>query len=95
MKNINNSNFAVLHKLRRPLIFENLNLPKLKKNQLLIKIKYSFVCGTQLNEIFGLKGKDKYLPHVLGHEASGEVVSVGFSVLDQKERAWFSKSTIL
>ena len=50
MKNINNSNFAVLHKLRRPLIFENLNLPKLKKNQLLIKIKYSFVCGTQLNE---------------------------------------------
>ena len=23
------------------------------------------------------KGKDKYLPHVLGHEASGKVVSVG------------------
>ena len=80
MKNINNSNFAVLHKLKRPLIIENLNLPKLKKNQLLIKIKYSFVCGTQLNEIFGLKGKDKYLPHVLGHEASGEVVSVGPNV---------------
>ena len=33
-----------------------------------------------LNEIFGLKGKDKYLPHVLGHEASGNVVSVGPNV---------------
>ena len=80
MKNINNSNFAVLYKLRRPLVIEKLNLPKLKKNQLLIKIKYSFICGTQLNEIFGLKGKDKYLPHVLGHEASGNVVGIGPNV---------------
>ena len=32
------------------------------------------MCGSQLNEIYGKKGKDEYLPHLLGHEAIGTVV---------------------
>jgi len=38
-----------------------------------------------LNEIKGEKGEDKWLPHTLGHEASGEVVAVDNSV--QKVKA--------
>ena len=33
----------------------------------------------QLNEISGILGKDKYLPHCLGHEGVGEVIKIGSS----------------
>ena len=43
----------------------------------MVKIAYSGICRSQLNEIRGLKGKDNYLPHTLGHEGSGIVLDVG------------------
>jgi Zn-dependent alcohol dehydrogenase len=46
----------------------------------LVKIHYSGICGSQLGEIAGAKGEDKYLPHLLGHEASGVVQSIGAGV---------------
>lgn len=58
----------------------NVKLPLLKDNQVLVKIKYTSICHTQLQEIFGLRGKDKYLPHCLGHEATGIVENVGMNV---------------
>ena len=73
MTNFLTSQFAILNKVKSPLVIKNLRIPELKRNQLLVEIKYSYVCGSQLNEIFGLKGKDKYLPHTLGHEGSGIV----------------------
>jgi S-(hydroxymethyl)glutathione dehydrogenase / alcohol dehydrogenase len=96
MKNVYNSNFAVLYQLKKPLVVKKLNIPKLKRNQILIKIRYSFICGTQLNEIFGLKGKDKYLPHVLGHEASGEIIGFGpnvkkFKIGEKVFLSWIKK----
>jgi len=38
---------------------------------------YSGLCRTQLNEIHGSKGRDRYLPHTLGHEGAGVVREVG------------------
>lgn len=55
----------------------NLKTPKLNNGQVLVKIKYSSICHTQIQEIFGLRGKDKYLPHCLGHEATGIVIELG------------------
>ena len=55
---------AVLNKIN-----QNLELKKiyhdgnLSKNQVLVKIVYSGICGSQIGEIIGVKGKDKYLPH--------------------------------
>ena len=77
MKNNLLSQFAILEKVNKPLVIKNLKIPNLQKNQLLVKIKYSYICGTQLNEIFGAKGPDKYVPHTLGHEASGNIMQVG------------------
>ncbi|MDD5109271.1 MAG: zinc-binding dehydrogenase [Candidatus Omnitrophica bacterium] len=68
---------AVLHKINHPLKIEELNIPNLRKGQVLVKIAYSGICHTQLNEIKGLKGEDKFLPHTLGHEGSGIVDSIG------------------
>lgn len=56
----------------------------LKKRQVLVKVFYSGICGKQVEEFTGKMGKDKFLPHLLGHEASGEVLDVGSSVKNVK-----------
>jgi S-(hydroxymethyl)glutathione dehydrogenase/alcohol dehydrogenase len=96
MKNYYESRFAVLSKINKPLLIKKLKIPKLKNNQLLVEIKYSYVCGTQLNEISGSKGVDKYLPHTLGHEASGHIVNLGpnvkkFKVGEKVILSWIKK----
>lgn len=65
---------AILHTIGKPLDVVNIELPSLNEGQYLIKILYTSVCGSQLNEIRGTKGEDKYLPHLLGHEAVGIVL---------------------
>ena len=70
---------AVLRKVGGPLVIEELEIPKLGFGQVLVKILYSGLCRSQINEINGWKGGD-YIPHLLGHEASGEVLEIGDSV---------------
>ncbi len=53
---------------------------KLRDDQVLVKIKFSGICGSQIMEYLGKRGKDKYLPHSFGHEAVGKVVKVGKKV---------------
>ena len=71
---------AVLYKLNEPLIIEEIEVPELKRGQVLVKVLYSGICGSQRNEILGYKGTDKYLPHLMGHEASGIVEMTGHGV---------------
>jgi len=72
---------AVLTELRAPLQIAELALPEtLAVGQVLVKIHFSGICGSQLGEIDGAKGEDKYLPHLLGHEASGIVLDIGAGV---------------
>ncbi len=71
---------AILYKLNSPLALEEVEIPPLKTGQLLVKILYSGICRAQLNEIIGLKGPDRYLPHMLGHEASAVVQETGAGV---------------
>jgi S-(hydroxymethyl)glutathione dehydrogenase/alcohol dehydrogenase len=75
---------AVLIGINRPLQIEELTIPPLKKGQVLVKVAYSGICHSQLNEIYGLKGEDKFLPHTLGHEGSGVVSEIGQDVTKVK-----------
>ena len=75
-----NTKFAILKELQKPLVIQNLKINEPNNHQLLIEIKYSYICGSQLNEINGNKGHDKFLPHTLGHEASGVVLKIGKKV---------------
>lgn len=69
---------AILEKLNNPLVIKNIELPKkLYRGQVLVKMKYTGICGSQIGEISGIKGPDKYLPHLLGHEGFGQVIEVG------------------
>jgi len=60
-------------------VFEKLNV-----GQVLVKVNVSGICGAQIGEIFGARGHDPYLPHLLGHEGGGVVVDVGLGVLKVK-----------
>lgn len=72
---------AILTELKTPLTVAEIELPtELAVGQVLVKIHASGICGSQLGEIDGAKGEDKYLPHLLGHEASGMVIAVGAGV---------------
>ena len=44
---------------------------------MLVKILHTTICGAQINEIEAAKGPDKFLPHLLGHEASAIVMDIG------------------
>lgn len=77
---------AILAELRLPLIIDDVELPQqLDVGQVLVRIEYSGICGSQLGEIDGAKGEDKFLPHLLGHEGSGHVIATGPGVRHVKE----------
>lgn len=71
---------AVLSDINKDLSVEELEIPELKPGQVLVKVAYSGICHSQLNEIKGLKGEDRFLPHTLGHEGSGIIESVSRGV---------------
>lgn len=68
---------AILVEQKKPLVLGEVELPPLSYGQVLVEIHATRICGSQLGEIDGVKGEDKYLPHLLGHEAGGTVLEVG------------------
>jgi S-(hydroxymethyl)glutathione dehydrogenase/alcohol dehydrogenase len=69
---------AILARSREPLIVDEIEFPDaLDAGQVLVRIRHSTICGAQINEIQAAKGPDRFLPHLLGHEASAEVLEVG------------------
>ncbi len=75
---------AVLIRKKKLKLFSNISLPKLESKQVLVKMCYSGICGSQLFEINGYRGKDKFLPHMLGHEGTGIVKAIGKNVKNIK-----------
>lgn len=69
---------AILVSQNKPLVIDHVELPReLAYGQVLVKVSYSGICGSQIGEINGVKGEDQYLPHLLGHEGSGVVLEIG------------------
>ena len=72
---------AVLEKFNTPLSLINVDSPEtLGVGQVEVEVHYTTICGAQLREISGAKGKDPYLPHCMGHEGSGIVTRIGAGV---------------
>lgn len=70
-------NAAVLRTINAPLSIEEIDTSELDYGQVLVEVLYSGVCRSQLMEVNGLRGKDIWLPHLLGHEGVGKVVNIG------------------
>ncbi len=72
---------AVLWETGKPLRVEDgIVIPPLQEGQVLVKLAYSGVCQSQLMEVRGKRGEDHHLPHLLGHEGSGQVIAIGGGV---------------
>jgi S-(hydroxymethyl)glutathione dehydrogenase / alcohol dehydrogenase len=77
---------AVLMRQHERLELAQLETPEhLRFGQVLVKVHYSGVCGSQINEIDGTKGPDRFLPHLLGHEGCGTVLETGDGVKTVKQ----------
>ena len=72
---------AVLEKHQSPLIIRDVTFNgPLKAGHVLVRLFYCGICGKQIEEIDGLGDPDPYLPHLLGHEGTGEVLAIGPAV---------------
>lgn len=88
---------AILVETGKPLVLDDIEIPKLQPGQVLVEIQYSGVCHTQVLECRGHRGEDKFLPHCLGHEGSGIVREIGAGVTkvkpdDQAILSWIKGS---
>src|ERR1700733_8512359 len=69
---------AILVESGKPLVVDEITLPdRLEHGQVLVRVRTSSICGAQINEIDAVKGVDKFLPHLLGHEALATVIETG------------------
>jgi S-(hydroxymethyl)glutathione dehydrogenase / alcohol dehydrogenase len=68
---------AILVEQHRPLVIDEVELPAPGFGQVLVEIFATRICGSQVGEIDGVKGEDRWLPHLLGHEAGAIVREIG------------------
>ncbi len=69
---------AILQNSGSELIIDEIDLPQeLFTGQVLVEVITSGLCGAQINEIQAVKGPDKFLPHLLGHEGFAKVLEIG------------------
>lgn len=68
---------AILHESKKPLIVDTVKSRPLEVGQVLVQVHRSGICGAQINEIEAVKGSDRFLPHLLGHEGGGVVMDIG------------------
>ena len=68
---------GVVH-AREDLRYEEIETPVPKKGQVLIKVKYTGICGSDVPRVNG--DACHFFPNVLGHEFSGTVVEIGENV---------------
>lgn len=72
---------ALLLKEAKKLVIDEVTIPELKADEVLVKVMASGVCGTDLHLYAGEEGATStVLPLVMGHEFSGVIEKVGSNV---------------
>ena len=62
--------------------YEQIETPKPQKGEVLVKVKYTGICGSDVPRVNG--NACHFFPNVLGHEFSGTIVELGDGVTDRK-----------
>jgi S-(hydroxymethyl)glutathione dehydrogenase/alcohol dehydrogenase len=66
---------AILYEARRPLEIEELEMPQVGDEDVLIKVAVCGVCHTDLKVV---EGRNRFTPPtILGHEVAGTIEEVG------------------
>src|SRR3972149_6382916 len=73
----------VLHQFSAPLKMEDVPVPKVEHDEVLVKVR---ACAPDMLDVKARAGQVKVaLPRILGHEISGEVTEIGPSVRNTRE----------
>lgn len=75
---------VVLREINKPLDVCDVGLMPLQFGQVKVRNIMSGLCGAQLQEISGVKGNAKFVPHLMGHEGCGIVEEIGLGVTKVK-----------
>ena len=76
---------AVLEEHKKPFPIREIEFAgPLQPGQVAVKLFFSGICGKQMEDIDGFTGPDPYMPHLLGHEGSAEVLDIGPGVTKVK-----------
>jgi Zn-dependent alcohol dehydrogenase len=75
---------VILREINKPLEICDVGLTSLQFGQVKVKNILSGLCGAQLQEISGVKGNAKFVPHLMGHEGCGIVEEIGLGVTKVK-----------
>jgi len=87
----------VAEKIGGPLVYKQIPVPKPAPDQILVKIRYSGVCHTDLHAMMGHWPIPVKMPLVGGHEGAGVVVAkgslvTGFEIGDHAGIKWLNGS---
>lgn len=69
--------------------YKDVPIPKLKNNEVLVKIKAAGICNSDFARVYG--NGAYYFPIILGHEIAGEVVAVA----DNINKDYISKKVVI
>jgi len=70
---------AVIERFEAPLVIRDVKTPEIGPQEVLVRVRASSLCRTDLKIISGLR-KNVVLPHIPGHEIAGAVSAVGDEV---------------
>ncbi|MFT9330679.1 alcohol dehydrogenase AdhP [Acetobacter persici] len=76
---------AVVREFGKPLILEELDIPEIRPDQILVKMIACGVCHTDLHAAAGDWPKKPSLPFIPGHEGVGTIVKAGSAVSHVRE----------
>lgn len=77
---------AVVREFGKPLTLEELDIPEIRPEQILVKMIACGVCHTDLHAAAGDWPKKPSLPFIPGHEGVGTIVKAGSAVSHVRER---------
>ncbi len=66
------------------LVYKDVDTPEISANEVLIKVKACGICGSDVHGMDGSTGR-RQPPLIMGHEASGAIVSTGKNVSNWRE----------
>jgi len=89
--------YAIVKKMRGPEAeISTVDVPKIKKNEVLVKVKAASICGTDVhlwNWNEWAQNRVRKIPLIFGHEFAGEVLEIGDDVTSVEEGDMVSAET--
>lgn len=76
---------ARFYKVNEPLKIETIPIPQIEEDEVLVDVKATGICGSDIHIVYEGVTPTGFLPITLGHEPSGVIVEVGSKVNDWKE----------